>query len=1223
MKSKWIFLIFLFIFINFLFAQNLVINDITVSEGNQRAGRDAVFTVTRSGDLSKTSIVKFATANLTALATKDYEAATGQLVFDPSVATQIITVRIYGDEIDEVDEKFKVTLSTPFNATITDATGECIIQDDDDPPTISSNDCTIKEANAAVTANIEVFLSQESSKAITLQYQTENITAKSVEDYTAKSGTLTIAAGTKSALIPISIIGDTVAEPEESFKVKMFNATNAVVIDDEAICTIVNDDFTMAGITIDDAEIEEGNAGKKELVFTVSLVAEIEQSCTVYYATADGTAKIGDYQSTTGRIVFEPGRETSKTISVIIYGDTIRESDENFLVKLSSPINAKILKVSATGTILNDDEQPQISICDVTVNEPANGATTTANFLVKLSSPSYEIITVKYTTADGTASSLTNDYTKLSGTLTFAVGVAFANINVVVKGDLVNETNETFYVNLSDEISATIAKGKGTCIIKGNTPPNMSILGKNQLIQDGDTEPTTTDDTDFSACNIDNATVTHTFTITNTGTGTLNLNGDPIVSISGTHAADFSVTAQPSAAIGPDGTTTFNVQFNPSAAGLRQAVINIINNSTEKNPYNFAIQGTGQISDMQVEGNSRIIDDGDMTPGLNDHTDFETANISSGSVLRTFTIRNNGVVDLKLTGDPIVNIVGMNSGNFTVTTQPAATIPSTQTTTFVVKMTPSIFGNLEAEIVIENNDPNKNPYNFAIKGNGTNAGSLDMAFGISGSVTTPITNSNNDVGYALALQNDSKIVVVGSTYNGSNDDFAIVRYSNTGALDFDFGNAGKVITAFGNAKDVAYTVAIQSDGKILVAGSSSNGTDDDFALVRYTDTGIIDTSFGTNGKVRTAVGTKNDVARAMIIQPDRKIIVVGGTYNEENNWDIALVRYTSTGFLDPTFGINGIVTTTVGEGDEQAYAVSLQSDGKIVIGGYTYNGSNNDFVTARYIDTGTLDAGFGDAGIAKTAIGSGNEQAYGVLAQADGKVLAVGYSNNGTNDDFALVRYTSTGELDTSFDSDGKLTTQFGTGNDAIYCVIPQSDRKFVVAGHSQNSESDYEVALARYTNSGTLDNAFGNAGKVSTQVGSGDAKAAAMVLQSDGKILVAGFSNNGNDDDFSVIRYHGDNTTILFASEDNRTIQLTWKQLPNLSATEYNLYRSTSENGEYVRINSTSIIAKTFNSEDSSDAEYTFYDVNADVQKIWYYKLEAVFQDETTQLFPAAKLKK
>jgi uncharacterized delta-60 repeat protein/LPXTG-motif cell wall-anchored protein len=272
-----------------------------------------------------------------------------------------------------------------------------------------------------------------------------------------------------------------------------------------------------------------------------------------------------------------------------------------------------------------------------------------------------------------------------------------------------------------------------------------------------------------------------------------------------------------------------------------------------------------------------------------------------------------------------------------------------------------------------------------------------------------------------------------------------------GALDTTFGTGGKVTTTIGGG-DQGKAIAIQSNGKILVVGDDSN----DFKVVRYNTDGSLDTSFDSDGKVTTDINGGFDDGQSVAIQSDGKIVVAGmGRVGLNENF--AVVRYNTDGSLDTTFDTDGKATTDIGTSTtDTANAVAIQSDGKIIAAGT----SNNDFAVARYTSTGALDTSLDTDGKATTDIGTSTSDAANAVAiQSDGKIIAAGTSN----DDFAVARYTTTGALDTSFDTDGKVTTDIGTGTfDAGNAMAIQGDSKIVVAGRSSASGPP-SFAVARY----------------------------------------------------------------------------------------------------------------------------------------------------------------
>ena len=276
---------------------------------------------------------------------------------------------------------------------------------------------------------------------------------------------------------------------------------------------------------------------------------------------------------------------------------------------------------------------------------------------------------------------------------------------------------------------------------------------------------------------------------------------------------------------------------------------------------------------------------------------------------------------------------------------------------------------------------------------------------------------------------------------------SMVKASGDGSLDATFGSGGKVITSV-TGGDSGKSVVVQSDGKIVVAGDDFG----DIELVRYNVDGSLDVSFDSDGKVVTDVGF-NDSGNAVALQNDGKIVVAGTTGTPTT--DFAIVRYSTDGSLDPSFGTGGIVTTSIGRNDD-AKSVVIQSDGKIVVAGT----SDSDFVVVRYTSSGVLDSGFGTGGKLTTDIGSSsNDSANSVAIQSDGAIVVAGTSAN----DFAIVRYTSAGALDTGFGTGGKVTTDIGTSTfDSAQSLVIQADSKIVVAGSSSTGAAP-SFAVTRY----------------------------------------------------------------------------------------------------------------------------------------------------------------
>ena len=410
-------------------------------------------------------------------------------------------------------------------------------------------------------------------------------------------------------------------------------------------------------------------------------------------------------------------------------------------------------------------------------------------------------------------------------------------------------------------------------------------------------------------------------------------------------------------------------------------------------------------------------------------------------------------------------------------------------------------------------------------------GALDPSFGAGGKVTTAVAPTES-VALALARQPDGKLVAAGYGTTGYNEDFALARYNADGSLDTSFGQGGKVLTEIGSDDNVALALALQPDGKLVAAGDSYNGSDRDFTLARYNADGSLDTSFGQGGKVLTDIGSHNDLLYALALQPDGKLVAAGYSSNGSDD-DFALVRYNPNGTLDTTFGTGGKVTTWIGSGDDMFHALVLQPDGKIVAAGNNVQGSQSVIALVRFNPNGTLDSTFGYFGKVGTAIGSFSD-AEALALQPDGKLVVAGLGNTGSQQGFALVRYNADGSLDTSFGSGGKVTTAIGS-LDAAEAIVVQPDGKLVAAGRARTG-SGAVFALARYETNGSLDASFGSGGKLTAAMASDD-RANALVLQPDGKLVAAGMSWDGSAARFGLVRFLGSTLTVAKAGNGAGTV--------------------------------------------------------------------------------------
>ena len=368
----------------------------------------------------------------------------------------------------------------------------------------------------------------------------------------------------------------------------------------------------------------------------------------------------------------------------------------------------------------------------------------------------------------------------------------------------------------------------------------------------------------------------------------------------------------------------------------------------------------------------------------------------------------------------------------------------------------------DGKIVVAVSVQNGASYDFGLVRYNTD-GSLDNTFDGDGKVIIPV-GSNSDFPESVLIQPDGKILVGGASFNGGNNDFAIVRVTTTGTLDPTFGSGGKVITPVLLGHEDIFAMGLQSDGKIVVAGYTIN-FDYDFAVVRYLSNGVVDNTFGSSGEAVVDFDFTNDTGFSLVVQSDDKIVVVGAT--EDANPHVGMLRLTANGSLDNTFGIGGKVTSSIGT-VSVAREVLLQSDGRLIVIGYTTTSGNTDFLLVRYSNNGIIDPTFGSNGSVTSPIGTSLDYAWDGALQSDGKIIVVGDSFNGANTDFVVARYLSTGQLDATFGNGGVKVNDFGNDEDAFYGVAIQSDGKIIGAG-SSSVGSDYILTLARYRATSTL----------------------------------------------------------------------------------------------------------------------------------------------------------
>lgn len=385
-------------------------------------------------------------------------------------------------------------------------------------------------------------------------------------------------------------------------------------------------------------------------------------------------------------------------------------------------------------------------------------------------------------------------------------------------------------------------------------------------------------------------------------------------------------------------------------------------------------------------------------------------------------------------------------------------------------------------------------------------GTIDVTYGNNG-IARATNGSEYDIASGMAIQKDGKTIVAGSSLS----DFMLARFTTDGYPDSSFGTNGVVVTDINNnSVEQANAVIVQSDGKILVAGNTLDGTKRNFALLRYNQDGTLDNSFSGDGKAISTLSFGQDEVMALALQPDGKILAAG--YSEGN---FAVVRYHQNGTPDNSFSDDGAQITNIDAGAAAATSVHVLKDGSIMLAGFIDKNGQPDCVLAKYKSNGMPDSSFGVNGKTVADLGA-IDRIYCSALQADEKIVVAGTIRTG-NFNFVVARFNTKGELDTTFSDDGKLAVSFGTyHNSKAESVALQPDGKILLAG-SSGITGHYYYALLRLDSMGAPDNSFGNGGKVLGDLGSSIvSEAHGIAVLPDGKIIAGGYSNG----DFVCIRY-------------------------------------------------------------------------------------------------------
>ena len=766
---------------------------VAVTEGASGATNTIDFTVTLSNPSKFTVTADYTTTDGDAVSTNagvtgdaDFDADAATVSFAEEELTQTITITVNGDDVDEgASQAFTVDLSNPANGTLGTASGTGTITDDEATPTVDIGDVTVALEGAAATsqtASPTLTLSAISEFVLTADYATSDGTATVADgDYTAATGTASFAAGTTSTTVPVTVAGDDRDEVDETITVTLSNLSAELAAGDTTGVITITDDDAPPTVSVSSETLNpEGALGTPtDMTFTISLDAVSGKTITLDYATADGTATLadGDYDSASASLTFAAG-QTSKSVVVTANGDDKDEDDETYTLDVSNIVNGLNTTASGTGTITDDDAAPTVSIGNATKTETQ--AATTVNVTVSLSGPSGKSITIDYTTADGTATAADGDYTAAGPTtLTFTAGQTSKTVALTIGGDTKDEDNETFDVNLSNEVNVTILDGIGTVTINDNdAPPTVSTADVS--VAEGTSGAT--------------ATATVTATLSEVSGKAITIQADTSDGTATTADADYTAITAGSISIAAGsltGTADVSVTGDITDEGTSEALTLTLSNGTNVTIDSGADNGNASGADNVAT--VTITDDDD--PPVISVTDISVTEGDSATATGTLTVNFTNPSAFQVDVD------------YATADGSATTADSDYTA--VAATTLSFAAGATSQTI-------------TVDATGDTTDEVDEAFTVT--LSNPVNgtlDTNDDLGNAAAADNVATVTI-------TNDDTPpSISISDPTAADEDTAGSVAFTVALSNASSSDVTVSYATaDGTATSTGASAAGGSD-------------------------------------------------------------------------------------------------------------------------------------------------------------------------------------------------------------------------------------------------------------------------------------------------------------------------------------------------------------------------------------------------------------
>jgi len=428
------------------------------------------------------------------------------------------------------------------------------------------------------------------------------------------------------------------------------------------------------------------------------------------------------------------------------------------------------------------------------------------------------------------------------------------------------------------------------------------------------------------------------------------------------------------------------------------------------------------------------------------------------------------------------------------------------------------------------------------------AGTLDNAFGNAGKISQYVGKGGGNNFPSIALQTDGKIVVGGSAKFSKYYDYFVMRFNINGTLDSGFGTGGLTSISVGKKNDLTglHSLIIEQNGKIVLGGTTQFGLDglskNIFSAVRLKNNGRIDRSFGTSGKFHASFDSLTFFYfNAMAQQPDGKFVLAGG----DNLGNFVIIRLTENGIVDSSFGNNGIKKNKPDSAqykDDGAYAIAVRPNGKILVAGQIFSlegQDTEDMGLICYNSNGSIDTTFGKKGITNIDFGAA-ESDYSILLQTNGKIVLAGDKRKGfffteaTEDSFAVAQLDSAGMPDNTFGKKGKVIIPFNGFKSAAFDVKADQNNNLIIAGAEKN-DSTFNFAITRLTKKGKIDSSFGTAGRVTTSFNNNE-YAFNIAVQEDNKFIVCGSSGFSDDTVYYDIARYNNNTLLPISLLANET---------------------------------------------------------------------------------------